>query len=143
MVENKAQARALKDTNYKVKLLLGSDPEHGSKMIDITEPVKEALSYDDVFPYDIFDYGIANKIIGILEVSGDNNTPNYTASPSLRTHRSDVFIIQDIDRIIDAAIVNAKQADSIKMLIADAFQKREDERMRGVDFVLQEHLDER
>ena len=136
MVENKATKRALKNTGYTLKLILGSDPERGSQIIDISEPVGEALSVEDVFPNDIGDYGIAKRILGLWESC---SSPNWLSTPPMYTYTSDLSIMQDIDRIIDAAIVNAKQASAIKTLIADVFQKREEERLYSLDDVFQEH----
>ena len=136
MVENKATKRALKDTGYTLKLILGSDPERGSQIIDISEPVGEALSVEDVFPNDMGDYGIAKRILGLWESC---SSPNWLSTPPMYTYTSDLSILQDIARIIDASIVNAKQASAIKTLIADAFQRREDDRLKGLDNVFQEH----
>lgn len=136
MVENKATKRALKNTGYTLKLILGSDPERGSQIIDISEPVGEALSVEDVFPNDMGDYGIAKRILGLWESC---SRPNWLSTPPLHTGAADIFVMQDINRIIDAAVVNTKQASAIKTLIANAFQKREEERLYGLDEVFQEH----
>lgn len=133
MVENKATA--LKNTDYTLKLILGRDPGREPKIIDISEPVKEALTVEETFPDDIMAYGITNRIIGLWESCSD---PHWLTTPPVYTHMADIFIKQDINRIIDAAIVNAKQAESVKSLIADAFEKRDRERMAGIDKVFED-----
>ena len=135
MAENKASA--LKDANYKVKLILGASPKEKGRLIDITEPVVEALSDRDLFASD-GDFGIAYKIVGLLETSV---SPNYTASTPLRTHRDGIFLLQDVERILDASIVNAKQLEAVKDLMRTAFRKREDDAMAGIDYLLQDSTD--
>ena len=114
---------------------MGRDPGREPKIIDISEPVKEALTVEETFPDDIMAYGITNRIIGLWESCSD---PHWLTTPPVYTHRADIFILQDINRIIDAAIVNAKQAESVKSLIADAFAKRDNDRMAGIDKVFED-----
>lgn len=134
MADNKANA--LKEANYQVKLVLGRDPDHQSKIIDITAPVIESLSALEVFD-STTDYGIAYSIIGLLETS---DAPNFLASTPLRTARYNIFLLQDINRILDATIVNAKQLEAVKGLVASAFEKREHDALMGLDHVLGECL---
>ena len=134
MAEDKAE-QALREAKYSVKLILGSDPKHGSKIIDITEPVITSVG-EDILPTDS-DFGIAYKIIGIIEQA---QNPNYTQTPPLYTHRNDFFLMQDIRNVLEASIVNAKQLEAIEKLIAEVFKKHDRECMDGIDYVLREHL---
>ena len=140
MAEDKAPA--LTEANYNIKLILGRDPNHKSKIIDITKPIVDALSYKDIFPEGLADTGIAYRIIGVLEETTGPGAPNYLHSPSLHTCREYIFLIQDINRILDATIVNAKQLEAVKGLVAEVFKKHDDDSMSGVDFVLKEHIDD-
>lgn len=133
MVENKATA--LKNTDYTLKLILGREPGREPKIIDVSGPVKEALTVEETFSGDISSYGITKRIIGLWESC---SSPNWLTTPPIYTHMADIFILQDINRIIDAAIVNAKQAESVKSLIADAFAKRDSDRMAGIDKVFED-----
>lgn len=138
MAGNKAE-QALREAKYSVKLILGSDPEHGSKIIDITEPVISAVD-EDILPTNSgSDFGIAYKIIGVIEQA---QNPNYTQTPPLYTHRNDFFLMQDIRSVLEASIVNAKQLEAIEKLIGEVFKKHDRECMDGVDYVLREHLDD-
>ena len=139
MADNKAPA--LTEANYNIKLILGVDPNHKSKVIDITKPIVEALSYNDVFPEGIDDMGIAYRIIGVLEQTTGPGAPNYLHSPALRTNRQFMFLIQDINRILDATIVNNKQLEAVKGLVAGVFKKHDDDCMAGINRVLAEHID--
>lgn len=139
MTENKAD-KVLREVNYNIKLILGSDPNHESMVIDITKPVIDALPYDYVFPEEEGDIGIAYKIIGVLEQTSAPGVPNYMHSPSLRTPRQFLFLIQDINHVLEASIVNAKQLDAVKKLVADVFEKHVTDCMAGIDKVLQKSL---
>ena len=135
MVENKADW-ALKNTSYELKLILGSTPDRESQIIDISEPVKEALTRGDLFPDNLEECGIAKRILGLWESS---TSPNWLETAPMYTYTADIVILQDINRIIDAAIVNTKQATALKELISEAFRNRERERMAGMDYVFGEH----
>ena len=136
MAENKAE-QALREAKYSAKLILGSDPEHGSKIIDITEPVITSVGEDISLTDSNSDFGIAYKIIGIIEQA---QNPNYTHTPPLYTHRNDFFLMQDIRNVLEASIVNAKQLEAIEKLIEEVFKKHDRECMDGIDYVLREHL---
>ena len=140
MAEDKAPA--LTEANYNIKLILGRDANHKSKIIDITKPIVDALSYKDIFPEGLDDTGIAYRIIGVLEETKGPGAPNYLHSPALRTNRQFMFLIQDINRILDATIVNAKQLGAVKGLVADVFKKHDDDSMSGIDYVLKEHIND-
>ena len=140
MAEDKAPA--LTEANYNIKLILGRDPNHKSKVIDITKPIVDALSYKDIFPEGLDDIGIAYRIIGVLEETTGPGAPNYLHSPALRTNRQFIFLVQDINRILDATIVNAKQLEAVKGLVAEVFKKHDDDSMSGVDYVLKEHIND-
>lgn len=135
MADNKATA--LKDTDYSLKLILQGDITRESKIIDISEPVKEALTVDDVLPSDSYaDKGIARRLVGLWE---ESMNPNWMETAPMFTYTDDRYLLQDINRIIDAAIVNSKQAESVKALIAETFRNREDQRMVKIDHTLGEH----
>ena len=140
MAEDKAPA--LTEANYNIKLILGRDPNHKSKIIDITKPIVDALSYKDIFPEGLDDTGIAYRIIGVLEETKGPGAPNYLHSPALSTNRQFIFLIQDINRILDATIVNAKQLEAVKGLVAEVFKKHDDDSMSGIDYVLKEHIND-
>lgn len=139
MADNKATA--LTEANYNIKLILGVDPNHRSKIIDITKPIVDALSYRDIFPEGVDDIGIAHRIIGVLEQTTGPGAPNYLHSPALRTNRQFISLVQDINRILDATIVNNKQLEAVKELVADVFKKYDDDCMAGINRVLAEHID--
>lgn len=65
--------------------------------------------------------------------------PNWMETAPMFTYTDDRYLLQDINRIIDAAIVNTKQAESVKALIAETFKKRDDQRMAKIDYTLGEH----
>ena len=133
MADNKATA--LKNTDYSLKLILQGDITRESKIIDISEPVREALTVEDLFPEDLYaENGIAKRLIGLWEESS-----NWTETAPMFTYTDDRYLLQDINRIIDAAIVNTKQAESVKALIAETFKKRDDQRMAKIDYTLGEH----
>lgn len=133
MADNKATA--LKDTDYSLKLILQGDITRESKIIDISEPVKEALMVEDLFPEDLYaDNGIAKRLVGLWEES-----PQWNETAPMFTYTDDRYLLQDINRIIDAAIVNTKQAESVKDLIAEVFKKRDDQRMAKIDYTIGEH----
>lgn len=135
MADNKATA--LKDVNYSLKLILEGDITRESKIIDISEPVKEALMLEDVLPDDSYmDRGIAKRLVGLWE---ESSNPNWMETAPMFTYTDDRYLLQDINRIIDAAIVNTKQAESVKDLIAEVFKKRDDQRMAKIDYTLGEH----
>lgn len=135
MADNKATA--LKDVNYSLKLILQGDITRESKIIDISEPVKEALMLEDVLPEDSYmDRGIAKRLVGLWE---ESSNPNWMETAPMFTYTDDRYLLQDINRIIDAAIVNTKQAESVKDLIAETFKKRNDQRMAKIDYTLGEH----
>ena len=138
MADNKAPA--LTEANYNIKLILGASPSYKSRVIDITKPVVEALSYRDVFPDGVDDIGIAYKIIGVLEQTTGPGAPNYLHSPALRTNRQFLFLIQDINRILDATIVNNKQLEAVKQLVEEVFKKHDNDCMTGIDKVLSENM---
>ena len=135
MADNKA-TQALKDANYKVKLILGASPNKESRLVDITKPVVETLADRDLFPGDD-DYGIAYDVVGIYEMS---DRPNYLATTPLRTHRYDTFLLQDIERVLEASIVNAKQLEAAKELVRAIFKKHEKAAMDGIDSALRYEL---
>lgn len=133
MADNKATA--LKETDYSLKLILQGDITRESKIIDISEPVKEALMVEDLFPEDLYaENGIAKRLIGLWE-----DGHNWMETAPMFTYTDDRYLLQDINRIIDAAIVNTKQAESVKDLIAEVFKKRDDQRMAKIDYTLGEH----
>lgn len=133
MADNKATA--LKDTSYSLKLILEGDITRESKIIDISEPVKEALTVEDLFPDDLCaENGIAKRLVGLWEESS-----NWSETAPMFTYTHDRYLLQDINRIIDAAIVNTKQAESVKDLIAEVFKKRDDQRMTKIDYTIGEH----
>ena len=135
MADNKATA--LKDTSYSLKLILEGDTTRESRIIDISEPVKEALARDDVFPADSYmDRGIAKRLVGLWE---ESKNPNWMETAPMYTYTDDGYLLQDINRIIDAAIVNTKQAESVKELIAEVFSKRDHQRMAKIDYTIGEH----
>lgn len=135
MADNKATA--LKDVNYSLKLILEGDITRESRIIDISEPVKEALMLEDVLPDDSYmDRGIAKRLVGLWEESVN---PNWMETAPMFTYTDDRYLLQDINRIIDAAIVNTKQAESVKDLIAEVFKKRDDQRMAKIDYTIGEH----
>lgn len=140
MADNKATA--LTEANYNIKLILGVSPNHKSKVIDITKPIVEALSYSDIFPEGLDDIGIAYKIIGVLEQTTGPGVPNYLHSPALRTNRQFMFLVQDINRILDATIVNNKQLEAVKGLVAEVFRKHDDDCMAGIEHVLAKHTND-
>lgn len=134
MADNKATA--LKYADYSLKLILQGDITRESKIIDISEPVKEALTVEDVAPEDSYlERGIAKRLVGLWE-QGPNN---WLETAPMFTYTDDRYLLQDINRIIDAAIVNTKQAESVKALIAETFKKRDDQRMAKIDYTLGEH----
>lgn len=132
MADNKA--KALKDANYTIKLILGTSPEHSPRVIDISEPVKEALEYNNVVHEDNT-LGIAYSIVGIREVL-DTEEVGFGRTEALRTPNSRVTLHQNILAIIQASIVNAKQYEAVKKLIDDAFQKDADDERTGADYAL-------
>ena len=136
MADTKAE-KALTEANYTVKLILGGSSKAEARVIDITESVLEALSYDEVFDGSMEDAGIAHSIIGLLETSAN---PNFLASTPLHTDRNNLFLLQDVEKVLNASIVNGKQLQAIKDLIRLAFDKRADDSLRGVDFALREQL---
>lgn len=134
MADNKA--KALKEADYTIKLILGSDPEHGPKVIDISQPVKDALDYEDVVCSD-GSTGIAYKIIGVREqLLGDGI--GFGRTEALRTPNARVSLYQNVLAIIQASIVNAKQYEAVKSLIDSAFSKDKADEQNGAEYALLE-----
>lgn len=137
MADNKAD-KALKNAKYSVKLILGSDPKTGPKVIDITAPVMEAVAYEDVVTKNATP-GIAYQIVGIRE-NADAGDFGFGQTVPLRTNLFDIFLIQDIERLLNAAVVNAKQLSALKELVREVFRKRELESQQGAETALAKGL---
>lgn len=133
MAETKVPV-TLTDADYTAKILLGAAPGVESKTIDITDAVRKSLSYEDVFGEE---YGLTNKIIGVYEHSSH---PFFTGSPALFNSREFIFLMQDINHILEAAIVNSKQLEATKELIKQVFVRHDNDAMSGVDAVLQDYV---
>lgn len=133
MADTKAD-KALTEANYTIKLILGGDPKHEGKVIDISEPIKKALRYGDVGYPDGFQ-GIAYKIIGIREELLEDEG-GFGRTEALRTPNSSISLYQNILSIMQASIVNAKQYAAVKLLIDDAFSKDRDGEQQGAEYVL-------
>ena len=137
MADNKAD-KALKNAKYSVKLILGADPKTDPKVIDITAPVMEAVAYEDVITGDGTP-GIAYKIVGIRE-NADAGDFGFGQTVPLRTNMYDIFLIQDIERLLNATIVNTKQLSALKELVREAFRKRELDAQQGAETALAKGL---
>ena len=133
MADTKAK-KALTEANYTIKLILGSDPEHEGKVIDISQPVKEALNYEEVV-YSDGSVGIAYKIIGIREELLEDDL-GFGRTEALRTPNARVSLYQNILAILQASIVNARQYEAIKTLVDGAFNKDKSDEQQGADYVL-------
>ena len=134
MADNKA--KALKEADYTIKLILGSDPEHKPKVIDISQSVKDALDYEDIV-YSDGSAGITYKIIGVQEQMLDDDI-GFGRTEALRTPNARVSLYQNVLAIIQASIVNAKQYEAVKSLIDSAFNKNRDDERNGAEYALLE-----
>ena len=128
MAEDKAD-KALREAEYTLKLIIASDKDRESHIIDISDVVRDELTEKDVFPENTaWDWGISKRLVGLWE-----DGRNWTSTPPLYCVEDDESIIEGINRIIDASVVNAKQASSMKDLIADLFQKRKSDKYAKMD----------
>ncbi len=136
MAEDKVD-QILKDAEYSVKLILGREPGNGPVMVDITDPVIRTLDSDYVMGNDS-EHGIRYKIIGIREEANGENF-GFAYTEALRTPRGfSISLYQNIRRILQASIVNAKQLESVLSLIDEAFTKEASDQREGAKFAIKQ-----
>ena len=122
---------------YKCYLILGSDPTHKSKRIDITESIPDDL-IEEYYGYtpgeDKTLNGISASVIGLEEtISYDDENGEHLELPLANPMGIFVSIQQKIVTALQASIVNERQLNALTCIIDGIFKQCEYERQLGVE----------
>ena len=136
-----------------LKLVFGSDPEHESHLVDVTDTIPREMlrefdhdqfvvdkkSKEHINPREPFAIGFSPKIIGAIETFYDTDGKSERLFlPLMNPFGAFVSLQQGVNRILRGAIVNQKQLDALLESVNELFSNAEKERQQGLEYVYKE-----
>ena len=128
-----------------VKLVLGSSPEHESRVLDISEALPKEIIGEinsEMKEYECSDptlLGATARIIGAIETFYYvNGKTEQSFLPLMNQFGALVSLQQGVHRILRGAIVNQKQLDALLESVDELFNNVEKERQQGLKYVCKE-----
>lgn len=136
-----------------LKLVFGSDPEHESHVVDVTDAIPREMlreldhdqfvvnpnSKECIKPRMPLAIGFSPRITGVIETFYDSEGKSERLFlPLINPFGAFVSLQQGVNRILRGAIVNQKQLDALLESVNELFSNAEKERQRGLEYVYKE-----
>lgn len=143
---------AIKQIN--LKLVFGSDPDHESRIVDVTNAIPENMleelyrdqytkredgSNEYAYPVDPSAIGLSTRITGAIETFYDaKGKSKRLFLPLVNPFGAFLSLQQGVNRILRGAIVNQKQLDALLESVDELFNNVEKEREQGLEYAYKE-----